>query len=83
MKYTNNWENEWHIEKDDYEISNKIISIFDSYLKKLEKNNVSKITLKRHQDACFSLGDHIIGKIFGYQTDSFKPDETGENILLH
>lgn len=81
--YTKNWDKDWHIEKDDYEISNKIIPIFDSYLRELEKRNVSKKTFKRHQDACFSLGDYIIGKIFGYQTDSFKPNDTGEKILLH
>ncbi len=83
MKYTKDWDKEWHIEKDDYKISNKIIPIFESYLDELSKKNVSKKTFKRHEVACFSLGNHIIGIIFGYQTDSFKHNETGENILLY
>ena len=83
MGFTDNWEGDWHIADGDEDLSRRLIPVFESYLAALQKKGVAKSTLNRHANCCHALGGYIVDRVFNYQWDSYEPDESGEEILLH
>ena len=55
MIETQNWDKDWSIYKEDKNLSNKIIPIFESYLNSLLEKGTSKTTFNRHKNACHAL----------------------------
>ena len=82
MVLTENWASDWTVCKEDRQLSQKLIPIFECFLGGLLEKGVSKSTLRRHESACHALGGYIVGEVFGRDDVSFSPNETGETILL-
>ncbi len=82
MIETQNWDKDWSIYKEDKNLSNKIIPIFESYLNSLLEKGASKTTFNRHKNACHALGGYIIGEVYGYGIETFYVNESGEVIIL-
>ncbi len=82
MVLTENWTSDWTVCKEDRQLSQKLIPIFERFLGGLLEKGVSKRTLRRHESACHALGGYIVGEVFGRGDESFSPDETGETVLL-
>lgn len=82
MVLTENWASDWTVCKEDRQLSQKLIPIFECFLGSLLEKGVSKRTLRRHESACHALGGYIVGEVFGRGDESFSPDETGETVLL-
>ncbi len=82
MLVTENWASDWAVCKEDRQLSQKLIPIFERFLGSLLEKGVSKRTLRRHESACHALGGYIVGEVFGRGDESFSPDETGETVLL-
>lgn len=82
MKFTDGWEDDWHIESGDKVLAGKLLPIFEAYLKSLQKKGVAKSTFNRHKSACHAIGGYIIDRVFHYQWDKYKESEQGEDILL-
>ena len=82
MVLPENWASEWTVCKEDRQLSQKLILIFESFLGSLLDKGVSKRTLRRHERACHALGGYIVGDLFGRGDDSFSPNETGQTVLL-
>ena len=81
--YTQNWEKDWSVCKQDRDLSSKMSPIFDSYLESLVKNGVSITTFNCHQNACHELGSYIVAQIFTHNNNPFTGTETGKEILLN
>ncbi len=81
--YTQGWARDWQVCSEDLWLSEKIIPVFESYLSGLADSGASKSAFNRHKNACRALGGHIIGEVFGYETDTFSEKQTGIEILLH
>ena len=77
-----NWASDWAVCKEDRQLSQKLVPIFECLLGSLLEKGVSKRTLRRHEGACHALGGYIVGEMFGRGDVSFSPNETGETVLL-
>ncbi len=82
MIETQNWDKDWSIYKEDLNLSNKIIPIFESYLISLLEKGASKTTFNRYKNACHALGGYIVGEVYGYGIETFYGNESGEEIIL-
>ena len=81
--YTQDWGKAWLNSKEEVWLTDKILSVFESYLSSLIDRGVSKSTFNRHKAACHALGGYIAGEVFGYENDTFSKEQTGIDILLH
>lgn len=83
VMHTQHGDQDWSICTEDEILLEKIIPVFEAYLKNILDKGVSKSTFNRHKSACHALGGYIVGKIYGYGDDAFSGNESGEEILLH
>ena len=72
------WANDWHICKEDRQLSEKLIPVFESYLSILIEKGVSKSTFNRHSSASHALGGYIISQIYGYESDEYDGSASGK-----
>ena len=56
MIETQKWDKDWSIYKEEKNLSNKIIPIFESYLNSLLEKGTSKTTFNRHKNAMHLAG---------------------------
>jgi hypothetical protein len=76
------WKNDWHICKEDRQLSAKLIPIFESYMTTLVEKGVSKSTFNRHESACHALGGYIISEIYGYELEEYDSEQSGKDVIL-
>ncbi len=82
MTFTQTWEDDWHIMDGDRDLSRRLVPVFEAFLTALQEKGLAASTVKRHAGSCFALGQYIVEQVFNYEWDSYKPTESGEEILL-
>ena len=82
MTFTDNWAADWNIVDGDDDLSRRLCSVFEAYLKSLQNKGCAKSTLNRHSSSCHALGGYIVDRVFNHQMDSYDSTESGEDILL-
>lgn len=69
MGFTDNWAADWNIVDGDKDLSRRLCSVFEAYLKSLQNKGCAKSTLNRHSNSCHALGGYIVDRVFNHQLD--------------